>query len=564
MLGRPRLLLPQELWDRLDDTQQDAILAHELAHLKRRDHWVRRFETVVMGLYWWFPIAWWTRRQLTRAEEECCDAWVLWALPASASAYAEALLATASYLSGFPSRLPSGAMAVGHTISIKRRLNMIFDDSMRGPRIRKAPRTLLLIGTLSLPFLPAVTMGRAPVGGLQTAPASERSDTQNPPPGNEPAQKAVHLPIVEGSKHARFDEGKHTRKVRLCQAIAREVSDYEDYLGQIKAVQKVEIRARVSGYLLSATGRAGQMVERGAVLFQIDPRSYQAELDKATADVRGAEARRDVQARELTYARDLAARAAVSSKQVALNEGRAEEAEAGLASAKAVRDLAQLKLEYTRVRAPFAGQLGGPSLSPGEVVVADQTVLATLSTRDPMYVDFLVNQGTFLKLNLLKQQGKLKLGLEPELKLSAKLAGERDFRRPATLYSVDNEVNGMGQIRCNALVPNPDGLLLPGSGAIVRLARSEPHKAVLIPRSAVRVRPGNEGVVWVEVEPNVATFKVVMIGQSQSPDDSMVVRSGIQPGQWVVLDAPDGADATFHVVPERVPWPAPPENEKDR
>ena len=86
--------------------QQDAVLAHELAHLKRRDHWVRRLEAVVLGLYWWYPGAWWARRQLERAEEECCDAWVVWALPSAAGSYAEALVATAVFLSGLRQPLP--------------------------------------------------------------------------------------------------------------------------------------------------------------------------------------------------------------------------------------------------------------------------------------------------------------------------------------------------------------------------------------------------------------------------------------------------------------------------
>ena len=89
LAGPPHLVLPEELWGRLDAAQQDAVLAHELAHLKRRDHWVRRLEALACGLYWWDPVAWWAHREVERAEERCCDAWVLWALPAAAEAYAE-------------------------------------------------------------------------------------------------------------------------------------------------------------------------------------------------------------------------------------------------------------------------------------------------------------------------------------------------------------------------------------------------------------------------------------------------------------------------------------------
>src|SRR5207248_9487495 len=99
-LGRvPRLLLPAELWQRLTPEQRDTLLAHELAHLRRGDPWVRRLELLALGLYWWHPVAWWARRELAAAGEECCDAWVVWALPEAAPAYAAALVETVAFLS---------------------------------------------------------------------------------------------------------------------------------------------------------------------------------------------------------------------------------------------------------------------------------------------------------------------------------------------------------------------------------------------------------------------------------------------------------------------------------
>ncbi|MEX0711527.1 MAG: M56 family metallopeptidase, partial [Pirellulales bacterium] len=97
--GRPSVLLPHALLDRLDHQQHVTLLAHELAHLRRRDHWVRWLELVVLGLYWWHPVAWWARRRFQQAEEQCCDAWVLWALPGLARSYAKALLETVEFLS---------------------------------------------------------------------------------------------------------------------------------------------------------------------------------------------------------------------------------------------------------------------------------------------------------------------------------------------------------------------------------------------------------------------------------------------------------------------------------
>ncbi|MGO9582112.1 MAG: M56 family metallopeptidase [Acidimicrobiales bacterium] len=151
----PRMLLPEGLWERLDEQQQDTVLAHEMAHLRRRDHWVRRLEAVVLGLYWWDPVAWWARHQVEQAEEQCCDSWVLWALPEAAEAYAEALVATAVFLSGPRRPWPVGATGVGRVHPLRRRLSMILRDPAVGLMARPAPRAALIIGVLSLLLLPA-------------------------------------------------------------------------------------------------------------------------------------------------------------------------------------------------------------------------------------------------------------------------------------------------------------------------------------------------------------------------------------------------------------------------
>src|SRR5262249_14901796 len=123
--GRVRVLLvPEGLWWRLDETQRDALLLHELAHLRRGDHWVRWLELVVLGLYWWHPAAWWACSSLRDAEEQCCDAWVVWVMPGAAASYAATLVETVAYLSSAPAPLPYGASGAGPVRLIKRRLTM--------------------------------------------------------------------------------------------------------------------------------------------------------------------------------------------------------------------------------------------------------------------------------------------------------------------------------------------------------------------------------------------------------------------------------------------------------
>ena len=147
------LVLPVDLMTRLGPQQQASLLAHELAHARRRDHWVRWLEFVVSGLYWWLPVVWWARRQLQQAEEECCDAWVVWTLPTAAKAYAKALLQTVDFLDARPA-LPPVASGIGHLRLLRRRLIMI----VRQPLCPELPWPVhlgvVVLGLLVLPIAP--------------------------------------------------------------------------------------------------------------------------------------------------------------------------------------------------------------------------------------------------------------------------------------------------------------------------------------------------------------------------------------------------------------------------
>jgi beta-lactamase regulating signal transducer with metallopeptidase domain len=161
LLGRPRVLLPARLWRGLTAEQRDTLLAHELAHVRRRDHWVRRLELVALGLYWWHPAAWWARRRLQEAEELLCDARVVRALPGAAGAYAEALFKTVAFLSGPRPALPGAASGLGQVRVLKRRMTMI----VRGTTAERLPRAaawaLLAVGAAALVLRPGWAQAQA-------------------------------------------------------------------------------------------------------------------------------------------------------------------------------------------------------------------------------------------------------------------------------------------------------------------------------------------------------------------------------------------------------------------
>jgi beta-lactamase regulating signal transducer with metallopeptidase domain len=165
LVGKPRLLLPAELWRALPEEQRATLLAHELAHRLRLDHWVRRLELAVTCLYWWHPVVWWARRELREAEEQCCDAWVVWALPLSAKDYALALVETLDFLSVARPVLPVAASGVGHIHDLRRRLTMI----MRGTTPRRLTWTgfaaVLGMAALLLPVLPTWAQAPGPRDG---------------------------------------------------------------------------------------------------------------------------------------------------------------------------------------------------------------------------------------------------------------------------------------------------------------------------------------------------------------------------------------------------------------
>jgi bla regulator protein blaR1 len=162
----PRLLLPAGLLERLPPEQLATLLAHELAHWRRRDHRVRWLEMIVLMLYWWCPLVWWARRELQQAEEECCDAWVVSLLPGEEKTYALALLETVDFLSGAPAGLPLVASGVGHVRFLKRRLTMILQG--------KTPRALTSVGLLSVTGLGLLLLPMVPTWGQAPATKQEK------------------------------------------------------------------------------------------------------------------------------------------------------------------------------------------------------------------------------------------------------------------------------------------------------------------------------------------------------------------------------------------------------
>jgi RND family efflux transporter MFP subunit len=551
LAGSPRLVLPEKLWNRFDANQQDAILAHELAHLKRRDHWVRRLEALACGLYWWDPVAWWARREVERAEERCCDAWVLWALPGAAGAYAEALVMTADYLSGPQQPLPLGASGVGRVSPLKGRLQMILSDPTTVPIRWTAPRTLLVVGALALPFLPAPTWGGSPVAADPIAPVQV--------PARDQSAKAVPVPAETERQPNTASAGGDLKKnrpmqavpwpkVRVMQPLVREVTDRAVLVGHIVAAREAELRARATGTVIEIFCRPGQVVKRGELLLKIDQRLYKAALDQAEAEVERVRARRTLVQNELAYTIPLSRDKVVSPQEVRQLEVKLLEAEASVKVAEAARDVARLNFEFTEVKAPFDGRVSGPVLGPGNVAVADTTRVATIVSTDQVVVTFNVPENIGLRFRRLKAEA-----FEGKGDVVLSLNDGTDYPHRGKIDSIEVGFDSAtGAARWRASIPNPDGLLVPGMNVLVKLTMSAPHKATLVPEQAT-LNDRGEASVFVVTDQDIVERRPVKLGPVYDGFQSV---EGLAADLWVVIDPV--TRLSLKVQAMRVPPPAEP------
>jgi RND family efflux transporter MFP subunit len=328
--------------------------------------------------------------------------------------------------------------------------------------------------------------------------------------------------------------------VTVSYPVEREVTDYVDFTGQTAAVDSVQVRAHVWGFLDKVNFKEGALVEKDDVLFEIDPRTYQAALDQAKADLESKQAA-TIRA-EALYKRTaaLVKGGAASREDVDKDRGDWLVARANIAVAEANLHTAALNLGFTRLTAPISGRVSRTLVTKGNLVQSgDQgggTLLTTIVSVDPMYAYFDVDERTVLRVRQLIREGKAKSARDPGVKLPVLLglANEDGLPHRGTLDFVDNQINPKtGTLRVRGVFPNADEALSPGLFARIRVPIGEPHKALLITERALDTDQGQR-IVYLVNKDNKVVSRTVRLG---APHDGLrVIEDGLNRGERVIVN----------------------------
>ncbi len=340
--------------------------------------------------------------------------------------------------------------------------------------------------------------------------------SQMPPP--KPVDRAETI-LKPGAAHA-------APEVAVVLPVVREIKECVDCTGRTQAVSTVDVRARITGYLDKVQFQDGSDVKKGTVLFEIDSRPYQAELAKADAEVLRCDARRQRAQSAVRRAERLVATKAMSQEDFDLARGELEDAQALIRVARAGLNIAKLNLDYSKVAAPLDGRIGRCLVTPGNLVKADETLLATIVSRNPMFVYFDLDERTALRL----MHGSRAPAAIPAM---LGLADEEGYPRKGTVDFVDNRVDAdTGTLKVRAVLSNADGALVPGLFVRIRLPTGGARKALLVPEQAIQADQGEKFLYVIDNENKVARRNVT-VGAIQ--DGLRIVEKGLQPRDRVVI-----------------------------
>ena len=321
--------------------------------------------------------------------------------------------------------------------------------------------------------------------------------------------------------------------VTVAKPVARKIVEHSEYTGRLAAIENVDVRPRVSGYINEIDFKDGALVKKGDLLFVIDPRPYQAALGQTQGQLKQAQAQKELSDRNFSRAQTLQ-ETKVSSKeefdQAATNRNQGD---AQVATAQAASDAAKLNLDFTRITAPIDGRVSRELVTVGNLVASDATVLTNIVSVDPIYAYADVDERTVIAYQHLINEGKVKDARDSTIQVAVSLAGEQGFPHKGFIDFVDNQINAAtGTLSIRGEFPNKDGGLLPGMFIRMQIPTSAEHDALLITDRAVGSDQGQKFLLVVngdKVEQrNVALGPIV--------DGLRIVTGGLQPDDQVIIN----------------------------
>jgi multidrug efflux system membrane fusion protein len=322
-------------------------------------------------------------------------------------------------------------------------------------------------------------------------------------------------------------------QVTVATVIERDVTEWDEFTGRLQAVDSVEVRPRVSGLIAAVRFQEGAIVRRGNLLFEIDPRPFQAEVDRLRAELARARATSQRAASELQTAEKLRAENAIAKEEHDRRAAFAQESTAQAAAVEAALRAAELNLEFTRVTSPIDGRVGRAIVTEGNLVSSgpgQATLLTTVVSLDPVYAYFDADEQIFLKYSAGGRYG----ARGSQLPIRMALANDEGFPRSGHMDFLDNQLDGAtGTIRGRAVFRNSDGQLTPGLFVRLRLAGTASYRGLLIEDRAVGTDLSKKFVYVVGPKSDVQ-YRTVTLGPIV--DGLRVVRSGLEAGESVIVN----------------------------
>jgi RND family efflux transporter MFP subunit len=326
--------------------------------------------------------------------------------------------------------------------------------------------------------------------------------------------------------------------VTVAKPIKRTVFDYDEYVGRFTAINSVEVRARVSGYLEGLHFKDGQMVKQGDLLFTIDKRPFQNTLDQARANLVQAQSNLAYTESDYTRGQQLVRDKTITDQTFEQRAQAFRNAKASVSNNEAAVRQAELDMEFTELRAPVNGRIGDRRVSPGNLVTGgtggNTTMLATIVSTDPIYFEFTFDEASYLRYERLANKGQDVASRNASVPIALKLIDESDFDHKGRMDFVDNVIDrSTGTIRGRAVFENSNGVFTPGMFARVRVPGSAPYEALLVPDAAIGTEQARRFVIVID-EQDTARLKYVTLGQL-TPDNLRVIKEGIGPDDRVVV-----------------------------